>query len=342
MSLHLIWLGSEPSAEKLSAVSRWQNKFGDNVKLWTEKDLPNLPDGPWRNPAFHPAQRADLLRVSLLSWFGGWYADIDCQPGTTQLPQPNHVLLAREDTRQFINCLFYAPKEAQFLKYWVEELELSLQENHRTSIAEATGPGALTRALHAYALDFGAQHLQTEIKYLAWKDFRHWPQSVTGPSNADRLPSARFASHIAEASWISDSENKAESSRLALWVWKMRHGRFADVSEFVRIALKNPDLAQASIQSKALRKALYHSSLDSINKGLIEAIEPIEVESVSDLKAIARRDSVAVIQTESSEVSKKLHLAGWEKLSSAPQLWFRPRPTSLMNEYNSMTNDSEG
>jgi hypothetical protein len=337
MTLHLIWLGSEPSAEILATQRRWQATCGQEVRLWTEADLSELPDGPWRNTTYHPAQRADLLRVALVNWFGGWYADVDCQPGTEPLPNPRNIVLAREDTRRFVNGFFYAPKGAPFLKYWIDELQESLKDDHRGSIAELTGPGALSRALHGYALEVGAHQVQAEVLVMPWGHFRHWPKSVLGNINSSGLPAARYASHIGEASWMDQNSLRADASRFALSAWRLRHSLLANAAETLRIALQNPQLSKKSLFSKQVRYALNNSTLDYLGNQLLAALEPQQVDDFKLLRTVIRSDEVVTVATSTVEIIRVLDKAHWIKLTHGTvQVWMRPRPTAYVRKPTSI------
>jgi hypothetical protein len=62
------------------------------VSLWTEKALSTGPFEPWLRAA-HDAQRSprstsDLIRLALISYYGGWYLDVDMVPKDDEvLPQ---------------------------------------------------------------------------------------------------------------------------------------------------------------------------------------------------------------------------------------------------------------
>lgn len=79
-TFHQIWLGPDPLPAEYAEYQRsWTHHHPDwELRVWTED---NLPDGLRRPEAAEklraPAERSDILRLEILSRFGGVYVDTD-------------------------------------------------------------------------------------------------------------------------------------------------------------------------------------------------------------------------------------------------------------------------
>lgn len=81
-TVNLIWVGSPPPVWVRGAVRRWREHLDQpyDLNFWTDKTivgtpleqvLRDLPSG------LSPRAIADILRLYAVSWYGGWYFDVD-------------------------------------------------------------------------------------------------------------------------------------------------------------------------------------------------------------------------------------------------------------------------
>ncbi len=92
--IHRIWFGPAPIPDRYIDFGREWERFGYEVRLWTEENLPLLENHdiyesvPVRgvnvgggNPATGVwVQRADIVQYELVAMFGGIYANMDIEP----------------------------------------------------------------------------------------------------------------------------------------------------------------------------------------------------------------------------------------------------------------------
>ncbi len=75
---HRIWFGSKLPEEYRRYGETWREHHpGWEMRLWTEKNLPELEDPGALERARHHAERSNILRYALLARFGGVYVDTD-------------------------------------------------------------------------------------------------------------------------------------------------------------------------------------------------------------------------------------------------------------------------
>lgn len=323
-NVHLIWLGGAAPDSVLAVYNLWLATDSYQVHLWTDDSIAFLGEGPWLDSKLHPAQRADLLRVKLLSHLGGWYVDVDCLPGKEVLPFPNQVLIAREDSMTFTNAFFYSPKCHPFLDYWYEELLTSLSCSSFPTIADQTGPSALGRTIHRYAMTFGLEQLKSEISSMQWNEFRHWPSHM---KPIIFFPKSKYGAHVANASWVSQNPLKERSrfkTFFASLLWLCRTSQLAFIGDFLRFLVVDPVALIRMLREELGRKMLMLAEYDlpakiTPNEESINAdffLERIRVDEQS--RFFVRGEGFIDDHTSSALV--KISLKGEELL-------FLPRPT---------------
>jgi hypothetical protein len=97
--LHLVWLGSTPPEWVLDSHARWAAaEPGLRVRLWDEDQLRAVGFGRWLDVASlygrSPRSTCDLVRLAIVSRYGGWYLDVDMEP---RAPLPRIPLIITDN-----------------------------------------------------------------------------------------------------------------------------------------------------------------------------------------------------------------------------------------------------
>jgi inositol phosphorylceramide mannosyltransferase catalytic subunit len=151
--IHHVWVGPNPLPTSAATfMASWKRLHpGWDVRLWTDANLPPLPNESLYRQTTIQAQKADLLRYELLLRFGGIYVDIDFEclrclepllDGVEylygdQLPgEPNIALLGSTPGHPFARrCIERLPERWPW---------------RRGQILEETGPSFLRRTILGY------------------------------------------------------------------------------------------------------------------------------------------------------------------------------------------------
>jgi|GEM_PF-3448926 len=104
--VHQIWLGGldrRPAriVEAMTQVETVFRRLGYDYRLWTEADLPNLRIERFADIRPYAAL-SDLMRYRLLTLYGGWYLDADCEPANDSpvLPDEGDVFIIDSNLRR--------------------------------------------------------------------------------------------------------------------------------------------------------------------------------------------------------------------------------------------------
>jgi len=159
MNIHIIWIGSRIPPLIASNILSWKEVYGDRVKVWTDSNIGEFKSEIINNKNFHPATRADLLRIMIVQKYGGWYVDADSTPGPRKMKEFCKPILSFENERRPLNGLFFSPVAHPFLELWSSETIRSIKtlSHADNSVADISGPGALSRALQEYLFRGGVQ-----------------------------------------------------------------------------------------------------------------------------------------------------------------------------------------
>jgi mannosyltransferase OCH1-like enzyme len=116
------------------------------MRTWTERDLWPLRNQSEFDQAATPAQRADILRLEVLSRYGGIYVDTDFEPlRALDGLVTSDCFFAREDNRWVAIGIIGSRPGHPFIDHLIERLPDSVRS--RSGISEQTGPKFVTREL---------------------------------------------------------------------------------------------------------------------------------------------------------------------------------------------------
>ncbi len=315
-NIHFIWIGSTPSEKHLLRLDKWEKSNPKaNVFLWTDTDLKLLPKGPWSDLNLHPAQRADLLRVWIIFHFGGWYVDIDCIPGRRSLPFTGGIYFAREDGRRFVNGFFYSSRFNPFLEHWACELVLSISEKSRSSVAEQTGPLALSRAIHTWNASINRGKFQERGTILQWDEFIHLPGNLFS-SPKWRFMLGKFAVHFGESSWELVSRSKIKYRIPKQIFYLARHSRSEPIFEFIRLTLIRRLPPRGEVPFSVWRRVLSNADLAYIRESRPITFSTVDVQLPIDSSELVRNLSVQILVFNSGESNIANKQLGWDSIKS--------------------------
>ena len=337
--IHFIWIGTLIEKETLKNIEDWKSKFPGTLKLWVDSDLELLPAGLWADSSLPPAQRADYLRVWVIYHFGGWYIDADCKPGRVPLIHSDKILFAREDSRRFTNCFFFAPANSKFLLHWNDELIRSRTEisSPNSDVSNISGPGALSRALYTYLIKEDLEEFSSFAQYLGWSKFTHLPGNLF-KKEKPILFYGNYALHFGKSSW--NPESKLEySSHLVLWMKQMlyllRHSNAAVISDFIRCLY----LWRMKIQNRnciVLPRTILFRILKNVDLTYLNRFESLDMDlddRKMELGEIVRRLEIMVVKTRLCSNATTLSLLKWEQCQISDTFYFiRPRLSNYLKK----------
>lgn len=153
--IHQIWLGGNPPERYRQFMDSWKALASWKYRLWTDADLPEF-DHPLLKQDLSLVEKADVLRLEILSKYGGLYVDTD-------------VMCVNENFFDFANrqYSFYAGLEP-LENYYLEASENFYLRCGTAIIAGKKGHPLISKCLeeieHNYAIHPGK-----------------WPVTKTGP-----------------------------------------------------------------------------------------------------------------------------------------------------------------
>lgn len=161
--IHLIWLGKPPTEEVNSVVRSWKEQHPDwSVQLWRNEDsealisdirrqFPNVGEA-W-DKAGHFAEKADILRYSIIYKEGGLYVDTDLPSfgHVRELHQFSDFYACIEETKypRMIcgNAALAARPDHPLVKRFLEEIKPREKNENKWTIIQRTGPELISRIL---------------------------------------------------------------------------------------------------------------------------------------------------------------------------------------------------
>jgi hypothetical protein len=320
----------------LETIERWESDPQIEVSLisdsssteaWVNSSL--LKDRPW-------AQVADVLRMAPFDKNSGWYMDVDCEPGKTPLTNLDKTTLFRTEPNSLANGIFYYRDNPDFLKCWKLQIELGLGMQG-LSVAECTGPGALTRSVYLYALENGVLRSRKELTLGEFQFFLHWPsQFIKVISSLPRfMREGKYATHFALASWDEPAESTQLGSLVVLkaLLWRLRNSKLGPFFNYTRFLFAS-ELKYKDKMGLAGIYAATRGSSDALAevKTISELLEDVTTQSgltqaVSNLK-------VVFIRCEDVQSALRLKGGGWEmkRIRSLGRVWVRPSLSSIMGK----------
>ncbi|MFB7493562.1 glycosyltransferase [Streptomyces sp. NPDC056161] len=196
--LHQVWLGGRPVPEDFRRYAgTWRNHHpGWVYRLWTEHNLPPLRSAPVLHRARYFAEQADVVRLELLTLFGGVYVDMDfeCLSPLDPLLDGVAAFAGLERPGWVGNAILGAAKGHPAYRFaWEQARDLvGLGKNP----VEATGPFMLSRVLAEFP---SVRLFEPAVLYpVAWNDrsprpevgesavaVHHWALSHLEPRGTD-------------------------------------------------------------------------------------------------------------------------------------------------------------
>lgn len=343
IKLTLVWLGSPVNEKVKASIHNWACQPNLEIETVTESVFPKnfnerllQEDAPW-------AQVADVVRITGFEQSAGWYSDIDSLPGLRDLPRPSKTVFFRTDSRILGNGFFYFDGNKDFYHLWISEISEGLK-NLKFDVSQATGPGALTRAVYLYSFDFGRESSRNHIALGHWREFKHWPSQLAPTDRQLRtlcFLSGKLNTHIADASWTKVEKAKRRGARKLAGqvIWLARNSRFEYLAEFLRL------LFQRRVEPQDLLKSLFWRSLaveqiqeKDASPGYLDHMLIYRAENLDEARHLVSTLDVVFISTNASDVREKLIFAGWIPLPpkrSGPAVLSRPKLRKIMSDFKS-------
>ena len=196
--LHRIWLGgtSVPDTSR-RYWDEWSRLHpGWQMNTWTDRNIWPLRNQDQFDRAAAPAQRADILRLEVLSRFGGVYVDTDFQPlrPLDDLMATTECFLAREDDQWIAIGIMGAQPGHGFIDHLIDALPGSFENGG--SITEQTGPRFVTRGFWEWS---ALGHATPTI----YPPELFYPYHFSRPEDRDGPFPHAYAVHHWAGSWVS-------------------------------------------------------------------------------------------------------------------------------------------
>jgi hypothetical protein len=332
--LFFVWLGSSPTAAVMKTVSLWHNQPKLDIELITD----NSETKNWLNSEIlsgrHWAQVADVVRLSPFETYSGWYMDVDCNPGRSQLISFAKTTFFRTEPNLLANGIFFFRENPDFLECWKAEV-LSGLTMRNLSVAECTGPGALTRAVYLYSIKQGLLKSSTDLNLAPFSLFLHWPAQFN--SVLAWLPKflreGQMATHYANASWAEPSERlkSGPTSLTRAILWKLRNSQVGPVFDYARFLL----ISKMPLLERLSKASLYASNrLTSQNVSEVTRLNDLVscVSSQSELIAAVVNLKKAFIKYDGEVNLVALRNGGWHErqLKFIGKVWVRPSLSQIL------------
>lgn len=166
--IHQIWIGGEVPEEFRPWMETWASLEGWEYKLWTDEDVKklSLENRDLYEMATNLGEKADILRLEILSSYGGLYVDVDFECVNPAIFEElhksfhfyigfeplEHGKVARFNMFKVCNALIASCPRHPLLK----DLLLNMKANYFAylpfrGVIEKTGPSYITRILCEYA-----------------------------------------------------------------------------------------------------------------------------------------------------------------------------------------------
>lgn len=174
---------------------------GWELKLWTDRGLPQLRFPEALAKARNLGERSDLVRYEILAHEGGVYVDTDmeCRRPLDPLLDGVRAFAGWVRPRKVGNAIIGAEAEHPAIERMLEEATSRVGSGH---VSAATGPRLLTEVL---TTSEGVTIFDRELFY------PFHPRRA--PEGASQFPDA-YAVHHVEASWKSSEQLRDEIRRL--------------------------------------------------------------------------------------------------------------------------------
>lgn len=204
--LHMIWVGNR---DQPPYIDTYKNKWAElmptwQIRLWTNRDINNQEFSPEIiarvNESTIGAQKADIMRYSIIYKYGGVYLDTDVIPYRSLDPllaTAARVILCHdmELTWQYISIGFFASVPNDPLFDYAIRLSLGATLNTK-DVHMHTGPRLMGEAVYC---------VKPDIKYLLLHTY-YFYRNIAGEvdlTNTHRKEdfNQRFATHFYAKDW---------------------------------------------------------------------------------------------------------------------------------------------
>lgn len=157
--IHHVWVGPNPlPAEEAEWIQSWKDKHPDwEFKLWTNENLPELPDNCLQALDCcerYPAFQADIIRYVVLLRFGGLYLDTDmkCVLPVDRLLEDVDFVALNPGGEWICNGFIGCSPQHPVLSLAVKNIRpFEVRRGPRDSATVRFGPAYLTEQLKDYA-----------------------------------------------------------------------------------------------------------------------------------------------------------------------------------------------
>lgn len=205
--LHFVWLGGNLPQDEIKNISSWERYNPDlEVRIWTEKDIPELDFTEGASKAFIAGDRiygyqSDIMRQHIINKHGGFYSDTDIEC-YKKLPdhffQKDHVFLQPRPSANWLNPAFFgACTDSSIMKNIVS----GIVEKDKTEVNKRRcyiyGPQYFTKIINNHA-KAGRHDLVTDLG----KRIKN--TLILTPDFWDRHNPDKYLRHYAKASWRKD------------------------------------------------------------------------------------------------------------------------------------------
>jgi len=329
-TVHIIWIGGDVPSKVLHNVEKWRDTTNGNVKLWTDKDLPQFNVTNQFTESQHPAQKADLLRLEILWKYGGWYVDSDCIPGFSCFPDlGDKATFVTQDPYIITTGLIYSPKGHPFIRYFLETAVENIRNAPDGNIARVSGPYLLSSSLYSYLQEKGLSKFQEQITILPQSNFVHFPSSVR-PFFENKFRKKAIALHYARNSWNSQT-NEKNLSILKSLLYVIRNFDKSRTTECMRNLILVFTSARLNPYNLYFMLRLLDQDIASMQSSINTENSMPQVHSISDLKLVQQNQYVKLIQVDSQEVANIAIECGWRRLKLHRRVYKRMKLSQIFH-----------
>jgi len=326
--IHLFWIGPSPQPKfVVENINLW-SAMTKNLFVWGNRETEaclsalNVPTG------IPPAMQVDALRVATISNYGGWYVDADIRPVGLIPPEPQKIILVREESKRFCNGAFGGPIQHPFFSHWLTEIEESIDSMwpEIRDVAEISGPMALSRAIYTFALVHGKKSMLNSFAKAPWGLMR-FEFEGTKPVRITRIfRRNEILVHVAANSWRSDFGMQRKKMNTFRYIfYHLRQTKIAPLLDLFRILLFRPNLMTV--------KPWQILILLNLDNGILDKMERFKdcvrvINDSSEIRALFRDLTVGCIIASDELSVRILESCGWIRMRN--NRWIRPNVTSYM------------
>lgn len=209
--IHYCWFGPKPIPElELRCIESWQKVLpGHKLMFWNEATF-NIDQHQFAKQAYENKYYtfvSDLVRVHVLSEYGGIYLDTDLEffAGFEKIIMNDEVILGFENKKSIGTAIMASiPNHKIFIDFANHYKELSFISNSG-DLQISANPSILAEILKQYKIDFNGEEQLTIGIHIYPRDY-FFPKKIK--DGRFRTTENTVAIHHFEGSWLTERQKK--------------------------------------------------------------------------------------------------------------------------------------